>query len=71
MYCSAGEVCLPGGKRDPTDVDDAFTAKREAAEEMGLQPENVQVSPAAAVLHSLTGGLCVLQTNCDAVPALG
>lgn len=39
----AGEVCLPGGKRDPTDTDDAFTATREAAEEMGLQPSCVQV----------------------------
>jgi 8-oxo-dGTP pyrophosphatase MutT (NUDIX family) len=42
---AAGEVCLPGGKRDPTDPDDAFTAKREAQEEMGLQPSSVQVSP--------------------------
>jgi 8-oxo-dGTP pyrophosphatase MutT (NUDIX family) len=50
-----GEVCLPGGKRDPTDVDDAFTAKREAAEELGMQPDDVQVGPAVAVLHSLTG----------------
>lgn len=39
----AGEVCLPGGKRDATDPDDAFTAKREAEEEMGLQPGSVQV----------------------------
>ncbi|KAF6253594.1 NUDIX hydrolase domain-like protein [Scenedesmus sp. NREL 46B-D3] len=38
-----GEVCLPGGKRDPTDPDDAFTAKREAHEEMGLQPSSAQV----------------------------
>jgi 8-oxo-dGTP pyrophosphatase MutT (NUDIX family) len=44
---AAGEVCLPGGKRDPTDPDDAFTAKREAQEEMGLQPSSVQVSAAA------------------------
>jgi 8-oxo-dGTP pyrophosphatase MutT (NUDIX family) len=48
LYCQccgmlAGEVCLPGGKRDATDPDDAFTAKREAEEEMGLQPSSVQV----------------------------
>jgi 8-oxo-dGTP pyrophosphatase MutT (NUDIX family) len=29
-----GEVCLPGGKRDPTDVDDQHTALREAHEEV-------------------------------------
>lgn len=39
----AGEVALPGGKRDPTDPDDAFTAKREAHEELGLQPNSVEV----------------------------
>lgn len=39
----AGEVCLPGGKRDPDDPDDAFTALREAHEEMGLSPSDVQV----------------------------
>eukprot|EP00878_Enallax_costatus_P003413 GHUV01003623.1.p1 GENE.GHUV01003623.1~~GHUV01003623.1.p1 ORF type:complete len:282 (+),score=55.25 GHUV01003623.1:287-1132(+) len=38
-----GEVALPGGKRDPTDADDAFTAKREAFEELGLQPDSVEV----------------------------
>eukprot|EP00775_Hariotina_reticulata_P006022 gene6020-6260_t len=37
-----GEVCLPGGKRDPTDPDDAFTALREAHEEMGLSPDDAQ-----------------------------
>lgn len=33
-----GEVCLPGGKRDPTDPDDSHTALREAEEELGLHP---------------------------------
>ncbi|XP_023082668.1 peroxisomal coenzyme A diphosphatase NUDT7 isoform X1 [Piliocolobus tephrosceles] len=38
-----GEVCFPGGKRDPTDVDDAATALREAQEEVGLRPHQVEV----------------------------
>jgi 8-oxo-dGTP pyrophosphatase MutT (NUDIX family) len=52
---AAGEVCLPGGKRDPTDPDDAFTAKREAQEEMGLQPSSVQVS---AQQHCTAAATC-------------
>ena len=30
----AGEVCLPGGKRDAADLDDEATALREAQEEV-------------------------------------
>lgn len=39
----AGEVCFPGGKRDPGDADDTATALREAHEELGLDPVHVQV----------------------------
>lgn len=38
-----GEVCLPGGKRDPEDTCDAATALREAEEEIGLPPDSAQV----------------------------
>ena len=40
---SAGETAFPGGRRDPTDPDDIYTALREAQEEIGLEPTNVQV----------------------------
>ncbi|XP_036893845.1 peroxisomal coenzyme A diphosphatase NUDT7 isoform X2 [Sturnira hondurensis] len=36
---SPGEVCFPGGQRDPVDVDDVATALREAQEEVGLRPQ--------------------------------
>ena len=39
----AGEVALPGGKRDPTDVDLAFTALRESHEEIDLPPTQVEL----------------------------
>ena len=46
----AGEVCLPGGRRDEADGgDDAVTALREAHEELGLEPGSVQVC--ALLLH--------------------
>ncbi|XP_054802703.1 nudix hydrolase 15, mitochondrial-like [Prosopis cineraria] len=38
-----GEVGLPGGKADEGDEDDEDTAKREAKEEIGLDPELVSV----------------------------
>ncbi|XP_061578037.1 peroxisomal coenzyme A diphosphatase NUDT7 [Cololabis saira] len=43
LRTSAGEVCFPGGKRDAEDLDDVDTALREAKEEIGLQPDDVQV----------------------------
>jgi 8-oxo-dGTP pyrophosphatase MutT (NUDIX family) len=35
----SGEVSLPGGKAEPSDADAAATALREAAEEVGLDPD--------------------------------
>ncbi|XP_044048861.1 peroxisomal coenzyme A diphosphatase NUDT7 isoform X1 [Siniperca chuatsi] len=43
LRTSAGEVCFPGGKRDPSDRDDVDTALREAEEEIGLPPDDVHV----------------------------
>ncbi|XP_045047860.2 peroxisomal coenzyme A diphosphatase NUDT7 isoform X2 [Desmodus rotundus] len=50
-----GEVCFPGGKCDPTDVDDVATALREAQEEVGLRPEqrNTLITPVVGFIdHS-------------------
>lgn len=38
-----GEVAFPGGKHDETDPDLQFTALREAHEEVGLPPEQVEI----------------------------
>jgi len=39
----SGEVAFPGGKHDDTDPDLLFTALREAQEEVGLVPDQVEV----------------------------
>jgi 8-oxo-dGTP pyrophosphatase MutT (NUDIX family) len=38
-----GQISLPGGSQDPTDVDAVHTALREAHEELGLDPGAVEV----------------------------
>ncbi|XP_068941967.1 peroxisomal coenzyme A diphosphatase NUDT7 isoform X1 [Petaurus breviceps papuanus] len=43
LRTSPGEVCFPGGKSDPGDTDEIATALREAQEEIGLQPHQVEV----------------------------
>ncbi|XP_050368032.1 nudix hydrolase 15, mitochondrial-like [Argentina anserina] len=39
----SGEVALPGGKREQGDADDVHTALREAKEEIGLDPSQVNI----------------------------
>jgi 8-oxo-dGTP pyrophosphatase MutT (NUDIX family) len=43
MNSHSGQIAFPGGKADPEDIDAVATALREAQEEVGLEPEFVQV----------------------------
>ncbi|WP_159084611.1 CoA pyrophosphatase [Dongshaea marina] len=39
----AGQICFPGGRCDPEDQDEVQTALRETHEEIGLQPQEIQI----------------------------
>ncbi|BAT87154.1 hypothetical protein VIGAN_05049600 [Vigna angularis var. angularis] len=52
---SAGEVALPGGKREEGDADDVQTALREAKEEIGLDPSLVSVITPLQPWHTRYG----------------
>lgn len=43
MSRHAGQVAFPGGKVDPTDADEVDAALREAEEEVGADPETVEL----------------------------
>ena len=58
-----GEICFPGGGRDPDDPDLTATALREAYEEMGIHPDDVTIlgelddttTRAGFVIHPFVG----------------
>lgn len=49
----AGEVAFPGGKRDPEDADVLATALREAQEEVGVKPGEIELLGELSQIFSL------------------
>lgn len=50
-----GQIALPGGKVDPSDADEAAAALREAHEEVGLDPAQVEVLGTMPAHRTVTG----------------
>lgn len=50
----AGQISFPGGRREPEDGDDVATALREAHEEIGLDPAQVEILGSLATYTTVT-----------------
>jgi 8-oxo-dGTP pyrophosphatase MutT (NUDIX family) len=72
MPTHAGHLAFPGGRPDDADVDPVATALREAEEEVGIPPEDVQIlgflPPVDTVQYSLP--VIPVVGLLDAVPRL-
>ncbi len=55
----AGEISFPGGRRDPEDPDLIATALREAHEEVGLDPEDVEIVGALLPVQTIASGYVI------------
>lgn len=51
----SGEVAFPGGRVDPLDPDPVATALREAEEEIGLDPGQVEILGQLPAFHTVSG----------------
>ncbi len=55
LQVHAGQISFPGGSRDPADSSPVYTALREAEEEIGLRPDQVEPLGSMPIYTTVTG----------------
>ncbi len=60
MPTHAGHIAFPGGRPDPDDAGPVDTALREAQEEVGIEPSDVDVLGFLPVIHTVEYSLLVV-----------
>jgi 8-oxo-dGTP pyrophosphatase MutT (NUDIX family) len=54
-----GQISLPGGAQDPTDANITYTALREAHEELGIEPDHVEVYGVLPPVYARISGFVI------------
>ena len=54
-----GQISLPGGAKDPTDPDLVYTALRETQEELGVDPEVIEVTGKLRDIYARVSGFLI------------
>lgn len=54
-----GQISLPGGAKDPTDPDLVYTALRETQEELGVDPQAIEVTGRLRDIYARVSGFLI------------
>src|ERR671934_1643288 len=66
-----GQISLPGGSQDPTDPDAVYTALRETQEELGIDPNLLEVVATLKEVYVPVSGFVITPVVARLKPGIG
>src|SRR5437762_10920096 len=66
-----GQISLPGGSQDPTDPDAVYTALRETQEELGVDPDRLEVITTLTDVYVPVSGFVITPVVARLRPGIG
>src|ERR687888_2153791 len=66
-----GQISLPGGSQDPTDPDAVYTALRETQEELGIDPDFLEVVTTLNDVYVPVSGFVITPVVARLKPGIG